>query len=85
MTRTTNIDQEYRCNASKAIEKFFNKYPEHDEWKDQFEWMNENSVEHFMDDMMADGTKNENWGYSLWLVKEEKYTYIAIVERSWMG
>ena len=82
MTRTTNIDKEYRCNADKAIEKFFAKYIGHDEWKDTFEWMNENNVEHFIDDLMGDGTKNENWCYSLWLIKEEKYTYIAIVERA---
>ena len=82
MKRTTNIDQEYRCNASKAIEKFLNKYPGHEEWKEVFDWMNENNVEHYSDEMMSDGTKNDYWCYSLWLMKDEKYTYIALVERS---
>lgn len=83
MKRIVNVDAEYRCNASKAIEKFFKKYPELAEaWKETIEWMNADNVNHFIDNLFADGTKNDDWTYSLWLDKDEKYTYIAVIERA---
>lgn len=82
MTRTINLDKEYRCSAEKAIEKFFEIHPEISYWKETLEWMNAESINHFIDDTWADGTKNENWTYSLWLYKDEKYTYIAVIERA---
>lgn len=84
MKRVVNIDKVYRCSAAKAIKKFFKAHPELYYWEEGFEWMNENNVEHFIDDTFADGTKNLNWTYSLWLEKDEQfnYTYIAVIERA---
>lgn len=83
MKRIVNVDADCKCNATKAIEKFFKKYPELAEaWKETLEWMNESDTEHFVDDLFADGTKNNDWTYSLWLVKNEAYTYIAVIERA---
>ena len=77
-----NLDKEYRCSAEKAIEKFFKVHPELDYWKETFEWMNTENVEHFIDDLFVNGEKNDEWCYSLWLTKDEKYTYIAVIERA---
>ena len=81
MTRTVNIDKEYKCSADKAIEKFFKANPELNYWKETLEWMNESNVNHFIDDTLANGEKI-GWSYSLWLDKDEAYTYIAIIERA---
>lgn len=82
MKRTVNVDKEYRCSAEKAIEKFFKRFPELDYWKETFEWMNADNVNHFIDDLFANGEKNNDWTYSLWLDKDENYTYIAVIERA---
>lgn len=82
MKRTVNIDKEYRCSAEKAIAKFFKAHPELDYWRETFEWMNAENINHFIDDRFANGEKNEDWTYSLWLDKDEKYTYIAVIERA---
>lgn len=82
MKRTVDIDKEYRCNAEKAIEKFFKAHPEIVYWKETLEWMNTDNINHFIDDTWANGTKNENWTYSIWLDKDENYTYIAVIERA---
>lgn len=84
MKRVVNIDSEYKCNAKKAIEKFFKKYPEYaEEWKENFEYMAENGVSHFCDNLMADGTENKDWCYSLWLENDwDGYTYIALIQRA---
>ena len=81
MKRTVNLDKEYRCSAKKAIEKFFKAHEELDYWTETFEWMNENNVNHFIDDTAANGEKLD-WSYSLWLDKDENYTYIAVIERA---
>lgn len=81
MKRVVNIDSEYKCEAKKAIEKFFKKYPEHEEaWKELFQNMDEYNVEHEIDNMDNLGNLIP-WSYSAWLVKEEKYTYIALIVR----
>ncbi len=84
MKRVVNIDSEYKCNAKKAIEKFFKKYSEYsEEWKDTFESMAEYGIKHLCDDLMADGTVNKNWCYSLWLENDcDGHTYIALIERA---
>lgn len=83
MKRTVNIDNEYRTgDTMKAINKFFKTHPEIEYWKETLEWMFREGVEHFVDDRFADGTKNNDWTYSLWLVKDEEYTYIAVIERA---
>ena len=83
MKRVVNIDSEYKCNAKKAIEKFFKKYPQYaEEWKETFESMAENGITHMADDLYADGTPNPDWCFSLWLEEDDKYTYIALIERA---
>ena len=82
MTRIINIDKEYKMNPNKAINKFFKTHPELDYWKETFEYMADKGVNHFVDDLFADGTKNENWTYSLWLDINGDYTYIAVIERA---
>lgn len=81
MKRIVNVDKEYRCSAEKAIEKFFNAHPELSYWKEQFEYMNEANVNHEINDTLVNGEKVD-WTYSLWLDKDEKYTYIAVIERA---
>lgn len=82
MTRTVNVDTEYRCGTQKALDKFFKKHPELEfDWRDALEWMAETGTEHFINDIGGDGSKIE-WTFSLWLYTEEKYTYIAIIERA---
>ena len=81
MKRVINIDGEYRCTARKAIEKFFKKYPEYAEaWKELFQNMNEYNVEHEIDNMDNMGNLIP-WSFSAWLIKDEKYTYIALITR----
>lgn len=84
MKRVLELEKEYKCNATKAIEKFFKAYPEQANiWQETFEWMNENNVENFCDNRFADGTKNNDWAYSLWLDKlDDKNTYICLIERA---
>jgi len=43
--------------------------------------MMESNTEHFIDDLFADGTKNNDWTYSLWFEEDENYTYIAVIVR----
>lgn len=82
MTRTINLDKEYtRFHGQKAIDKFFSQHPEISEWKETIEWMMESNTEHFIDDLFADGTKNNDWTYSLWFEEDENYTYIAVIVR----
>lgn len=82
MKRVIEIEKEYKATPKKAIEKFFKKFPEINYWKETFEWMLESGTEHFTDDMMADGTKNNEWCYSLWLDQNDDYTYICVIERA---
>ena len=83
MKRVVKLDREYRCIAEKAIEKFFKAHPEFaDEWMETFQWMAESGTEHLVDDTWADGSKNPDWIYSLWLERNENYTYIALVLRA---
>lgn len=83
MERTLEIENLYKSNAKKAINKFFKAHPELDYWKEQFEWMAETGIESFNDTMMADGTYNKDWAYSLHLDQYEgDQTYICIIERA---
>lgn len=82
MKRTVNVDKEYKCSAKKAIEKFFNVHKELEYWKETFEWMAEEGINHFIDDVLGNGEKNDDWCYSLWLDQDEHYTYIAVIERA---
>lgn len=83
MTKTVEIEKEYNSNATKAINRFFKKYPELDYWKETFEWMAETNTDFFCDNVMADGTKNHDWSYALHLDQYEgDHTYICIIERA---
>lgn len=68
--------------ASTAIKRFFKKYSELDYWKETLEYMAENNVDFFSDNVLADGTKNINWTYALHFDIGETYCYIAIIERA---
>jgi len=83
MKTIINVDRDYRCNAKKAVEKFFKLHEElADEWKETFEWMAESGTSHLIDNVMADGSVNNEWCYSLWLEEDEDHTYIAVVLRT---
>lgn len=88
MKRIVDVDREYRCDASKAVAKFFKAHPElADEWQDTMEWMADSGCSHLCDRMMADGTVNHDWRYSLWVEEdiawagEKPNTYIAVIVR----
>lgn len=83
MTRKTNIDMDITCKKFEtALNRFFKKYPEHEEWREVFEWMYENNVEFYSDNFFADGTKNEKWCYALHLdIFESGHFYMALIER----
>lgn len=83
MKRILEIEKEYtRFKGIKAINYFFNTHPELEYWREQFEWMLENGVSSFSDNIMNDGTKNKNWSYALQFDNEENYSYICIIERA---
>lgn len=83
MTKTVNIDKMYQSNATKAINRFFKNHLELDYWKETFEWMAETNTDFFCDNLMADGTKNDDWTYALHLDQYDgTHTYIAIIERA---
>ena len=83
MTRTLEVEKEYtRFHGQKAIDHFFNTYPELSFWKENFEWMLETGTDFFCDDKMADGTKNNNWCYALHFDDSDDFTYICIIERA---
>lgn len=83
MTRIVEVEKEYtRFQGQKAIEKFFETHKKLDYWKETFEWMLENNIDFFSDDVMNDGTRNKDWSYTLHLDNEETYTYICIIERA---
>lgn len=81
MKRVVNIDGDYRCNAKQAIKKFFKKFTQYaDAWQELFENMDAYNIEHEVDNMDNYGNRI-NWSYSAWLVKDEQYTYIALIVR----
>ena len=81
MKRVVNIDGEYKCEARKAIEKFFKKYPEHaGVWKELFESMDTYNIEHEIDNIDNMGNIIP-WSFSAWLIKDENLTYIALITR----
>ena len=87
MRKTFSKDAEYMGSAAHAIKMFCKRYPEStDGFKETFEWMAENGVTHFDDTLMADGTKNNNWMYSLELEWLDEYEgkdryYISLILR----
>lgn len=81
MKRTIEIDKTYRTTAHKAIERFFAAHEELNYWKETFEYMLDNNLNHFSDEIMGDCTYNKDWSYSLWIYPEEDTTYICVIER----
>lgn len=82
MKRVIEIEKEYKLPAATAIKRFFKTYPDMEYWKETFEWMLETNADHFDDTLMADGTKNREWCYSLHLDQNEDCTYVCIIERA---
>ena len=83
MKRVTNIDADITCKKFKtALNRFMKKYPGHEEWAETYEWMYENGIDFFCDNLFADGTENKNWSYALHLdVYESGHYYMALIER----
>lgn len=82
MTRTA-VDMDIACKKFEtALNRFFKKHPELDYWKETFEWMFEEGVDFFSDNLYADGTKNYDWSYALHLdVFDSGHYYMAVIER----
>lgn len=78
------IEAEMEIKAKKdetAINRFFKKYSEIDYWKETFEYMVENGVEHFVNDLDNMGNKID-WSYSLWFIRSDDSVYMAVIERA---
>lgn len=84
MKRITNVDAYITCKKfSTALDRFFKKFEGHEEWRETFEWMHEEGIEFFCDDLLADGTKNQDWCYALHLETfDNGYYYMALIERA---
>lgn len=84
MTRTVNVDMMINCKKfSTSLNRFFKRHPEVDEcWRETLEWMHETGTDFFSDNLLADGTKNNEWRYALHLDEYEDAFYIAVIERA---
>lgn len=83
MKRVIEIEKEYRrYHGQKAIDRFFRAHEELSYWKETFEYMLENGLDHFDDTVLADGTKNADWTYALHFEDDEYVTYICVIERA---
>ncbi len=79
MTKITDIYIDTTCKKFEtALSRFLKKYEGHEEWKEVFEWMNENEI-----DFYSDKDENgRNWSYALHLdTFETGHYYIALIER----
>lgn len=79
------IEAEIETNAKKfktAINRFFNKFPDLEYWKEEIEYMHENGIDFECDNVMANGEKNNDWGWVIHLDEEENYFYICVIERA---
>lgn len=84
MKRTVEAEKEYRrFHGQRAIDKFFEAYPElAGDWKECVEWMFESGTDFFCDNKFADGTENKDWRYAIHFDNSEDFTYICIIERA---
>ena len=81
MTKTVEAWKEYRrFHGQKAIDKFFEAYPDMIYWKETFEYMNENKKSFDCDNKWSDVT-DMDWTYALHFDDDSEYTYICIIER----
>ena len=89
MTRTIEVEfKTTAVNIDTAFNRFFKKYPELGNWRETFKWMVENNKDFECNDLMADGTKNNEWTYALHLdinehIKSNKIdVYMCVIERA---
>lgn len=83
MKRIIEAEMETKCKKiSTALDRFFQKNPALNYWRETFEYMAENNLDFFSDNTMADGTKNKNWAYALHLDINENEFYICVIERA---
>lgn len=65
-----------------AMRRFAKKYPEaYEVWSEQFDWMHENGKDFDSDNIMADGSRNNDWSWALHLDEDEGSYYICVIER----
>ena len=85
MTRTIEAEMTVRTNSvQKAIDKFFCKHPELNYWKELFEYMAENNVDHESDEWFdkANRVRNTEWTWSLHLDIEDGCIDLCVIERA---
>lgn len=84
MTRIIDVDMECRCKkVNTALNKFFKKYPNLEYWRETFEYMAENGIDHLSDVKQSDGSEDwDNWCWAINLDIEEDWIYIGIIERA---
>ena len=85
MARVVNVDMEMRvAKVETAFNRFFKKYPELEYWRETFEYMANNNEDFFSDYYFdtANRVRNENWGYALHLNVDDKFVYMAVIERA---
>lgn len=83
MERIVDVDMEVKCKKVKtALNRFFKKYPELNYWREQFEWMAENDIDFYCNNLYNDGTRNSEWSHALHLDTYEDHCYIAVIERA---
>ncbi len=85
------VEVEFETTVAKietAFNRFFKKYPELEYWRESFEWLAENNKDFECNNLMADGTKNNEWTYALHLdinehIKSNKIdVYMCVIERA---
>lgn len=79
------IEAELETNATKfeiALGRFMRKFPELIYWKETFEYMHDNKLPIFCDDLLADGSKNAEWRYALHLDEDGDKFYMCVIERA---
>ncbi len=82
MTKRVEAWKEYRrFHGQKAIDRFFKVNPDLEHWREVLEWMLENNVGFYSDNLNGDGTRNNDWAFAVHFDDSEDYTYICVIER----
>lgn len=83
MKKIVSIDMTAYCKKFEtALNRFMKKYTGHEEWIETYEWMYENGVDFFCDNVFAGGTENKDWCYALHLDVNEDSFYFGLIERA---